>query len=101
MNYWLLLGIQTGIAVFGESLIVFTIDDNDEEDDDEEEPVRAPAAVYMWRSEYKSEELFFSCSPLYNFWAWTQVMGFVAITFIHWNISVVVVVCDQAKFLLY
>lgn len=64
----MLLGIQNSIAVFEESLIIFTIDD-DEEEDDEEESVRVPAAVYMWRSEYNSEELFFSCSPLYNFWA--------------------------------
>ena len=63
----MLLGIQNSIAVFEESLIIFTIDDDEEED--EEESVRVPAAVYMCRSEYNSEELFFSCSPSYNFWA--------------------------------
>ena len=65
----MLLGIQNSITVFEESLIVFTIDDDEEEEDDEEESVRLPAAVYMWRTEYNSEELFFSYSPLYNFWA--------------------------------
>lgn len=42
-SYLLLLGIQNSLAVFEESLIVFTIDD----DDEEEESVGAPATVCM------------------------------------------------------